>query len=593
MRFFRWGYLIPRLLLLFVLLVGSEYGLAWLVEYSVRSGGQAAAGARVDVAKSEASLLQTAVVLSGIQVANRDEPMTNLVEADHLELDFDSAALLRKQAVVKYGAIRGLRFGTTRIASGELPASEAPPQEDSPAWSASPLTDAAAERARLYLDGLGERFTDDLQDQFKSVKVAQDLRAKWPGKYDEIAVAARQVRVDAQQLKDEVAAARKNPLRHTALLQSLPTRVAALEQQLKALHAELKALPGQIESDRQAIAVARQHDEKLIRETLRVDAIDPAALSAYLLGEEIAGPMRELIGWLRWARQMAPARGQQVVRERGRGVDVLFAGLKRRPNLLIEKLDLSGTVRVGGRSVELAGRLTDFTTEPNVHGRPVQFAINTSGAMPMKLRAVIDRTTSVARDELLANCDGLVIPKLNLGGKKFSLATEPSPAALSVSLLLEGEQLSGDVQLVQSKIRFTHHAGASDASAPVELVQSAIRTNLEKLPTVVTRVSLSGTLDEPMWGLSSNLGPAVAGAMETAIAGAVDQQTERLLAASQKEVDAQLAKFNEELAAATARVEPLLSAPNDLLKQIAGAAPGASQFGKLGGAIPGAAKLLK
>ncbi|MEM6330444.1 MAG: hypothetical protein AAF790_09355, partial [Planctomycetota bacterium] len=255
-RYLRWGYLLPRLVVLLALLVGSEYGAGWLLKRGIRTAGQSAVGARVDIARSEASLLRARLRLGGVQVADPDKPLTNLFEADAVELDFDAASLLRKQAVVKQGRVRGLRLGTPRTTSGRLP--DSPPAAEPHALSrvTDAATAAAAEQARRWLAGLGEQFEADFAQRLESVRVARSLREKWPGRYDALAASADQIKTDAQQLQRGVAAARQNPLRHAAFLQSVPTRVGALRERLAGLRGELQALPGQIQADKQAIDAA-------------------------------------------------------------------------------------------------------------------------------------------------------------------------------------------------------------------------------------------------------------------------------------------------------------------------------------------------
>ncbi|MEM8865114.1 MAG: TIGR03545 family protein [Planctomycetota bacterium] len=600
MRFFRWGYIVPRLAILITLVCVSEFASGWLVKSAIRSAGEPALGARIDIARSKASLLHSHVSLRGLQIANPDEPMTNRVEADAVELDLDGAALLRKRGVVTHGVIRGLQFGTSRAKSGELPDADDPSTESAgkAPWEISGLADAAGDRAKQWLDNLGDRFTGDMQEQFESPKLARSLRDKWPAKYAELAATAEAIRNDAQQLKEQVSEARKNPLRNAAYLKSVPTRVSVLESKLRQLYTDVEALPGLVEADRQAVAAARLHDEQLVRETLAVDNLDAASLSAYLLGEELAGPMNQLVGWLRWARQMAPARvNQMAAPERSRGVDVLFAGVRPRPDLLIETLELSGATRLGGRPVALSGQLTNVTSHPAIHGEPVRLTLNTTGAIPLRVQATIDRTGPIARDELLADCEGLIIPATKLGGDKWlGLSVAASPASLNISIQLDGDQLTGDVQLVQHTVDVTPLGDLQQASginaAAVAPLRDALASNLKKLPTIATRVDLAGTLDEPEFNLWSNLGPAVAQAMESALQNTIDTQTDRLLAASRAEVDEQLAKLDGELAAAQAKLQPALAGPADAIKQVAAELTGGNPFRQLG-RMPGIDGLLK
>ncbi|MEM6331027.1 MAG: hypothetical protein AAF790_12350, partial [Planctomycetota bacterium] len=324
--------------------------------------------------------------------------------------------------------------------------------------------------------------------------------------------------------------------------------------------------------------------------------IDASSLTAYLLGEEVAGPMAELIDWLRWVRRMAPAGSGGAAPQRSRGVDVLFAGLERRPDVLVERLTISGAARIGGRPVELAGTLTDFTTQPTLHGQPATLSLTASGAVPLKLRAILDRTGPTPRDELLADCDGLSLPALRLGAGGLAMAVDGGPASLSVSLLLEGDTLSGDVQLIQQQLAVTPQRGpaSSPASGINASLRDAVARQLDQMPSLVTRLSVGGTLEQPSWALWSNLGPAVSQAVETAVADIAEAQAGRLLTATQAEVDEQLARFDEEIAAVAARVTPLVNGPSGAIEQLAaGLGAGASPLGRLGRSLPAAAQLLK
>ncbi|MEM9186540.1 MAG: TIGR03545 family protein [Planctomycetota bacterium] len=580
---FRWGYLAPRLGVVLAGLCVIELGAGWVVKQAIRAAGEPAVGARINLAKSRATVLGSRIELAGLQVANPDAPMTNLVEADAIDLDLDGALLLRKRAVIKRGSVRGLRFGTARVASGELPdlcTSDDTLGATAPGarWAA----DAAGDKAKAWLENLGQRFTADPQEQFQAPQVARDLRDKWLGEYDQLEALADQIKADSKRLTDQVAEAKKNPLRNAEFLRGVPSEITALREKFRELYARADALPGLIEADRERVAAARRHDEQLLRESLAVSEIDTASLTAYLIGEEVAGPMNQLVGWLRWARRMAPAKIDAGQATRSRGVDVLFGDAKPPPNLLVKTLDLSGTARLAGRPVELSGVLTDFTPQPTRHDQPLRLALNATGALPLRVRATIDRTGATPRDELLADCQGIALPEMKLGGGRWlGLTVGAGPATLNVSLLLEGDTLSGDVQLVQQQVRVqpTRPANPSSRAAPL---REALAGSLRRLPTIATRVDLGGTLDNPDFKLWSNLGPAVAQAMESAVRDAVNQQSERLLAASQQEVDKQLAGLTAEVTAARSKLQPLLGGLDESIEQVATQLTGGNPFSKLG-----------
>ena len=234
-------------------------------------------------------------------------------------------------------------------------------------------------------------------------------------------------------------------------------------------------------------------------------------LTAYLMQEQLAGPVADLMGWMQWVRRIVPASAEPSAAKRRRGQDVCFAGCLRHPDLLIRALDLRGSGRLGGQSFELAGTLTDVSNRPALCSQPMRLKLTTTGSLQVQAQATIDRTGPVAKDQFLVDCGGIVLPKLQLGrSDKLRLSIAPSTATLNISVTLEGDKLSGDVQLVQKQVQIMPSVGEElDRFQVVEALEDSLRD----IHMVATRVSLSGTLDRPQFELWSNLGPAVAEAM--------------------------------------------------------------------------------
>ena len=119
-RFFRWKGVVP--MLVFAALVA----LAWYlyidtaIEKSVEYVGGEVVGARVDLEIAELNEDEGRVVLSGLQVANPDAPMTNLVDIPHIVADLNVRALTEKKVVIESLIVTGVRFGTARTESGAL-----------------------------------------------------------------------------------------------------------------------------------------------------------------------------------------------------------------------------------------------------------------------------------------------------------------------------------------------------------------------------------------------------------------------------------------------------------------------------------------
>ena len=561
-RWVRWRYLLPRLTFLAAVVVVAQMGLPRLVRWSVVESGEHTVGARVDVGDTRVSLLNGDIELREIRVANPRAPMRNLIEADRCELDLDASALFHKRAVVDRGTLTGLRFGTPRDTNGALP--DAAPEDESQlaAW----IDDQAMQVARDWLDNLHSRFQENIVDRLQSVKLTEDLLRRWPEQYSALKDRVEQLRRQTADLQTQARTAQENPLRHVDALEKLPGDVADVRENLTKLSKEIEALPDLAETDRRAIVAARQHDEQFIRDQLHFDTIDSSVLTAYLLHEQLSGPVADLMGWVQWVRRIVPATSEPGEPKRKRGQDVYFAGCDRRPDLLIRALELRGSGRLGGQSFDLAGTLTDVSNRPALSGQPMRLKLTTSGSLQIQMQATIDRTGPVAKDQFLVDCGGIVLPQFRLGhSDKLRLSIAPSTATLNISVMLEGDKLSGDIQLVQKHVQITPSVG--EELAKLEAAD-ALEDALGNIHSVATRVSLSGTLDAPHFELWSNLGPAVAEAMNHSIEKAATTYARQALATSQQQVDEKLAQLDRQIAEQQATLKPQLTASTDALKQL-------------------------
>jgi uncharacterized protein (TIGR03545 family) len=273
--------------------------------------------------------------------------------------------------------------------------------------------------------------------------------------------------------------------------------------------------------------------------------MDADSLTVYLLRTQLAESLDELIGWLRGTRQILSAEATGPSRQQ-RGEDVLFAGCRPAPNFLIRALHLNGTARVGTQSAKVSGLLTDVTNMPSRHVAPTRLRLTSAGSLPLKLQVTIDRTGIVARDEVLMDCHRVALREFSLGGPgELKLKLGPSTGSLSISVAVEGDKLSGDIQLVQRQVRIT--PVLQGALADIPLV-APLQATLGKLNSVATRVSLHGTLDDPSCTLWSNLGPAVAEAMARAVRRAGEERVRAVLADTRRAVDERLTDLERQFA---------------------------------------------
>src|SRR5437660_601994 len=109
------------LFLLIVLLIDPF--LKWVITKT----GQAVFGARVDIASVTFKFRKTSLNIHGVQIADKADPMKNLLEWKDATFDARALPLLEKKVIIDRSALTELRFGTVRKTSGALSAAERRP----------------------------------------------------------------------------------------------------------------------------------------------------------------------------------------------------------------------------------------------------------------------------------------------------------------------------------------------------------------------------------------------------------------------------------------------------------------------------------
>jgi hypothetical protein len=166
----------------------------------------------------------------------------------------------------------------------------------------------------------------------------------------------------------------------------------------------------------------------------------------------------------------------------------------------------------------------------------------------------------------------------------MSIEVGPSTAAIQLAVLLEGDKLTGNIELVQKQVQVA--ASVPDGLGTVE-VQQALTDSLRRVNELSTHVVLTGTLTSPQVEISSTLVPTMHDALRGTVVAVIDRQRDQLLAATRGETDKHLAAVQSKVSSATAEIAPLIAQPEQMLAKLLGpdlAKPlSADQLGRLPG----------
>ena len=544
----RWSYLLPRLLVVATLVLGYWLGLNPLVRWALIRAGQSITAAKVDIDTAHASLARGAVKLSGLQVADPQNPMKNLLAADQIALDLEPSALLRGKLIVEEARATGLRLDSDRQTSGALRTDDGRPFS----LPGKDLLRAGgrelAELGRQWLEHVTAGLREDLArevERLESVRMAGQLAQRWPRECQDLEARIEGLRSRIDRVRDGFARPPANPMETFQHYRQLTADLEAIQRDVEQFQRQCEQLPQQALRDREAIVAAARRDLDDLGRRFRVSQPVPEQLAEYLLQRELGEKVTAAARWIRWATRhvtAAPAGPEPV---RGRGLDILPARPSE-PDFLVRWLSVEGRAWCDGRPWDFVATVSDLTNQPQIVRQATIVRAQVKLPFEMWIEATLDRTGAEACDRIVVHCPGLAQPSRTLGDpEQFALAISPGKTALALEVELRGPRLSGKLRVVQQPVELTPVVGAGCGG---ERVAAALRAGLAPLRRLEAEAQLSGTADLPEWRLQSNLGPQLAAALSQAFQGELESRRKELQAQLQLRLDGELARVERMLA---------------------------------------------
>lgn len=563
MQRFRWQIWVPRLLMLAVSLLGLQFVAGLVVRSQAIKSAEASLGLQAEIAHSRVEFRKRQVVLNNLRFRPYGDDAEQVLAADQCVLTLTAKPLLYRQAVVQSGYVRGLQF---TIPTASSMRANAGTETSASAKAAMLFRDDSELVASEWIGRIAQRLQQEGTAHLESIRRTEAFFTNWTNQSAAIESEGEELERIAKGLEGAVDAAETNPLRNAKFVANLPEKIADLQKAFADLLDRLAKMPDQLDVERRTIINARRVDEQALVTPTKLEPVEANAISGYLVRQEAARRLTELFALLSHVRSTIPALAVPH-QSASRGEEVLFAGCRQTPSLLIRSLELQGSARVAGQPVEMRGLLSDFSNAPWLHNEPIRLRVRTAGVTPLELVATIDRTHGAARDTLMVDCQGLLTPEMTLGRPdQLALLVAPSQATLSISVTADRDALSGHIQLVQRDVHIKPAVGGELAKASLA---EPLNETLNHLDSVATRITIAGTLGEPKCTLSSNLGPAVAEAMDRAIQKASLQQARTVIADVDHQIDERLATIERQIAEQQARWKTRAASVQSDLKTVA------------------------
>lgn len=545
-QWIRWSGLAGFIVIAGLLILGWLFAAAPLIKYSIETFGSQAANAKVEVEDINLTFDPFGIEIQGLQVANAEKPLENLIQFERAVADIELLPLLLGKGIVNEVALTGVAFSTARQTSGALERVDVPTTDnssdkgledsdniaakdkakDDEAGQALPSADDLLAREPLLTEQRGKAFkqsferikseSDDaiaaLPDSKTFASYEDDFNRITSGRFDSVK--------DFQQRKKEFDALKKR----------IKQDKKAIEQAKKVLSSGKKDLQGQWAG----LQSAPSEDFNNLKGKYKLDAGGIANLSRLLFGDKVGEWSEQGLYWYEKVRPFLvsddEADSEDVEHVRAQGRFVHFATDRPLPDLLIREVNLALQLATAETELgEVAVSVYDITHQQDIIGRPTRLIAKGDGLkniQSLNLNGILDHRQAPGKDSFDLEIQGMVLKNYDVG-------------AMGLKLNQSQVEIKGQAELINGIIDANTVAQFEQAQfSSKDRTQVAIEMSkaLAKVKNFDIRAKAKGELTAPKVSITSNL--------DSQLNTAFNQR----LKEKQKELEKQLEKkLNEKL----------------------------------------------
>lgn len=524
----RWGYLIPRLIIVGIIWAFMVFGFDPLLHYSATETLQSVTGAKADIEELSTGFFPPRAGVRRVALASASKPGTNLLEFDEMKLSLAGAPLLRRSYVVDEAKVTGVRFGTSRSDNGQL---ERKPEDESEGPTIPPWL---SEKVKNMGDEWLENFTEQAKAQIdpnrlETYRVGNEVYAKWDTRFKEINIQIKTTQAQLKSLEQQVKDAKSGEtLDQIQKYIQVAAQADLMIRESRDLANQFKtSVPVEVRNDFARLDQAQKNDRENVANTIRMLKPDSRRISESLIGEEMYLQLQQMLTWVEFLRGSLDQVKGPPEPERSRGRDFEFPILNPTPKMLCRKMLIDGELMLSHVPTPFRAVLTDVTSDPKLHGRPALLQVSTAGEMPVQVMIRHDATQAVATTDLAADYTDQKEQKLSAGKADGDrLVASLKNMHWKARLSLVEDQITGQIDVSSEFGNSQFQTKSPYATALAGVTQDT----LASISTVNATITLNGSVLRPKVTMTSDLGEKIAAGFETAFAANLPQMKEQAMA---------------------------------------------------------------
>jgi len=558
----RWPGIIVALLLVCL----AYFLMEPLLKLVIEQTGTRALSTKVTLNAVEIAWSEQSLTLKGLEVADKDHPMQNKVEIDHIALQIDALDALTGHLLSEQVHILGVQFNTPRSESGALEEADESALADKTREKSNNSGDNSL--PEFDLTSLGLPDIDSLVSKENSITYQRYQAFR---QYLDEAKATYKVRLNAlkdQQKIDDYKARYKDIKKAKGFMAILKSasKVNDLKKDIdkdlseaKQLNRDFKQTKKEVERRIAELKKSPQQEaDKLLQEVGVENGTQK--ISQYLFGPEMKAHIKKLKNWISTIsapnKKAESIHSEEQIPERGKGVFIQFAQANPLPLVWFKSTKLSGEFTGLGLPFTFEGEAHHLTDQQTLTKKSTTLDLNLQNDLVQD--AEVNIVVDVRAEQKLS---------LKFDVKQYQLDQKPLSGNFTLDHALldtQGNLSSVDDQL-SGGINIELNSVSLKTSGDTFKKYPAIEKALADEDHVTAKVKLEGTIESPQFDINSNL----------------DSIFNKVL---KKVVDAQLAQYKNQV---TVKIEAMLQ------QELSSSETSQSELFGMGGEINGAKDIFK
>jgi len=522
----RWGYLIPRFILLTLFWAMLSFGLEPMLRFGFATGAAVTLGTTVGIDKVQADLFTPSLNINRIQIADRDNPKKNAIEVDQIAISLDRNAFLRKKFVANQVVISGINWNS----DSTLIVSDQDEQKQDSRWEfpfrleAKKLAGAATQSGTQLLEELLTQVISPYNPRdLETIQLTKIKDEQWQSRFDLYRNSAEGYKQRIEKLKKQIERSKKgNPLDNINQYAQIANEVDALIAQGKQLKREFTQLGNIARNDMAELDAARVRDYNKLREQITSLPVNAEQLTQTILGPETRRQFAEIAQWIQFVQKMMNVVSKDYKPERTYGRTISFNRSDRLPSFLIREFRLSGFATSNAQPVPFTGLLKNITHAPEQLGKPMQYEMKISHQGGVHLKGVVDLTGDDPVFTLNGKIESFEFPIQKLADHeklRFALVTGKMQGLIKLKLL--GDKIDATLSwnqsdvnfLVDGKLQLEQRELTKLGFSPISAVD-LLKRSVEGINGIHGEVSVNGSLKSPSIELRSDIGKIIANRLQ-------------------------------------------------------------------------------